>query len=772
MAELPRYRQVGIEPIQPRQTARPDLQESVARSNMINQEIGQMTQFLDQKIGLQKQKELQALDIQRTTEGQQIVSQIGDEAVLEQLTAQGGPKNISDRAAYALANQVASDRIESAATLEFKRISEQAWLAKVPYPNVNSQFQDAVDGFSASLANLDPVTATRVRQRLSNVAATYNNDYLSKYANLQQQAESVNTIQYVDVAQSSIVNNIMNTGLTQEVLDEVQILKDKIKRAPELSEQTKDTYIREIDNNVAQEDIRFTVNSLPVNERRAYIDSWRDDAIAYMNPPQIRSFLNQLQTETQGVINVRNGEVNTNIKDRIAHAKENPGTVVEIDPNELAYLTESQLNEFEVDLSIINAYPDLSGMSLGELEATSIQAKESLNDPSTEDFVRRQEIVTGVTETIETIIQKRKSDFVTYAIDHNPVIKNLYTGYEQAIANNDVAAATQMFNEYKGHLRAYSEDYDPANVPNIITTEAMSSLIVTVNNPELPIDERLATFDSYFNSMDDDSQFSFIQQAANQGLPYDLQFAYTLPDSIPSQAEERKLIIENVDVTVSDLVSVPALANGNYNTQAKLMERMLADSGTSNKLESFYDAIADGRDTEQALEIYNSKFELAQKLTAVYMIKGVNFARARDRAINTVFNETVLNGAMFSPDMFETITENALELVLENIYEPDNLNTLNLKEVNIIGNEEYDREKFINSISDTPTFMNNNAGTGVVLAYKGETGVQPIFDNNGQLIEYTFTQLIAMAKGEVIQTQVAQITASESRFETMSLKAL
>ena len=736
MAELPRYRQVGIEPIQPRQTARPDLQESVARSNMINQEIGQMTQFLDQKIGLQKQKELQALDIQRTTEGQQIVSQIGDEAVLEQLTAQGGPKNISDRAAYALANQVAADRIEGEATIEMDRIRNQAWLDKVPYNMVNSQLQDVVDGFSASLSNLDPAISSRLRQRLSSTAARYDSDYLSKYANLQQDNEAVTIYNVQLITTRDLAFNVRREGLTEDLQEAVDHQIDVI-NLYNMNQSEKDKLINNLINTVAKEDIRYLVSLESPMTRQGIIDTYKDQGIGTLNVDQTDDFINELTIENKISISRIRDEYGVLLEDNLNYAMNNPGAPLVALDDRFNLLTENEQQIIVNQRSVIGQIPNLITKSNVEIDDLLRLAENALDAGGDENYTENFSNYNAL-KTIATNIQNdRKADPTTNAINRNENVKLASESFITAI-NDGNPNSGDLLTDY---IRTQNEFYNSIGTPMderaVFTNPQVAYFIDVLNNSDDPNQKR-NMIDILTSTKNDEYKVLIINQLEDAGTKMGVIRSLELPKSMEQRTGLEILFLAADNLDPNDLPD--SMFTGGIKNKTDFKTEITLNPIVLN----WRNAMASGNESYDS-ERFNQMIDLAINVIHVKHINNstISLETLINKTIPQVFNEKIVGDSIIPFDV--PLNEMQIERVYNYLLSEAVINEIPFDVIPLGFSADIDLNTFRTSITDgtNGSFITNQTGDGVVLAYRNQDtqGLIPLTRDDGSFIEYKFTEL-------------------------------
>lgn len=283
MAQLPRYTKTGIQAVAPPRLQRPS---TTARTEMIRGDLARMQEFVSTKV---KEK--------RRREGEQAVYEFGDASILEQISQRGGPRTEAERAAYALANRVGADRIESQARFEIDRILADAQLNTTPYENVNSQLLDVVDGFSASLSQFDAGVAASLRNRLETVAANADSQYLNRYNVLQQQAETVEFEALQTQRLDQIRNSLIATGgiMDQDTANVLESARQSI-LDQNIFDEIKQQQLISLENQVTGYYIESQISALPsYRERSEAIASI--DALGSLTSEQLDAYKNNLQNK-------------------------------------------------------------------------------------------------------------------------------------------------------------------------------------------------------------------------------------------------------------------------------------------------------------------------------------------------------------------------------------------------------------------------------------------------------------------------------------------
>ena len=305
MARLPRFRKIGVRQAPAPQFDYANLREGVRVGTAIQQQVDRMSDFI-------YKKEARAAE-QR---GIQLASEQGALPTLKNLAAQGGPKNIEDRAAFETANRIASAEIETSARNEMLSIITNAELNKTPMidvtnpdgsvtPGVRSQLQDVVDGFPAALADLDPVTAGLLRAKLGGLATDSETRYSSFYSEYQlgqaqgRLLEAMN-IDRRDLQLYAAQENATPEGLETRLGEFAQKMRDL-----QFDEDTVSRNVMGARADAAKAGTRAEFMRLTsVQEQRDFIENLRKRPIYGLDLNDTQRFANSLESEINTKVSV------------------------------------------------------------------------------------------------------------------------------------------------------------------------------------------------------------------------------------------------------------------------------------------------------------------------------------------------------------------------------------------------------------------------------------------------------------------------------------
>jgi|GEM_PF-2596360 len=182
MAKRERYKKVGVKSEIP-QTYNPAMGQKAQSLGQVAQVFNQMGEFVQKRA-----------NIAAEVRGNEMVADLGAQSVLTNLSQKGGPTNIEERQAFAVASKYASQEMQTDARREISNILLNAEQNDLSNQVVDAQINDLIDGFSASFSDFDAEEAVSLRASLSSIgsiaATNYNASYQTKL-NEQSQGRSI-----------------------------------------------------------------------------------------------------------------------------------------------------------------------------------------------------------------------------------------------------------------------------------------------------------------------------------------------------------------------------------------------------------------------------------------------------------------------------------------------------------------------------------------------------------------------------------------------------
>ncbi len=258
MAILPRYQRIGLKLRQPQQLDFADTREQAKLGQNISQQVNRMADFAF------KQASTEA-----TARGERRVRDEGALPTLASIDSEGGPQGIEDRAAYALGSRVAAAEIQSTAEVEIMRIMNEGEQNKTPFSVIQDQLLNVSDGYSASLADMDPTAGAVLKVNLEGATAKATERYSNYYVKLQANNQNEKVIASADLQNQNIIANAILPGanansISADIKKSIELLEDLGAEADTIEEfRTKSLEAATKENTV----YKFNTSSLEQKER-------------------------------------------------------------------------------------------------------------------------------------------------------------------------------------------------------------------------------------------------------------------------------------------------------------------------------------------------------------------------------------------------------------------------------------------------------------------------------------------------------------------------
>lgn len=311
MAELPRYRRLGIRSAQPGNIDFANFREGERTAQVISQQINKMGDFVFEQQAMKAKQR-----------GREAVEEQGAQAVLGDLNAAGGPRTIGEREAFAVANRVASAELETSARQQMNRIYTEGVNANKPLSQIQAELADVTDGFPAALADFDPETAGVLRARLQGIASQTDIRYSSfaaAQAVKQQQGQALlgvdQRVKDIYATATSSQDAVAREAAVAEGIEnlatymrDLQFPEDQISRQ-----------IIGVRKQVVIDGAITQFQRLPgIEEKQAFLADLQNNVPPELGVEDTSTLINRLNAKINNTLNVYNGEkrnIASDIKD-------------------------------------------------------------------------------------------------------------------------------------------------------------------------------------------------------------------------------------------------------------------------------------------------------------------------------------------------------------------------------------------------------------------------------------------------------------------------
>ena len=283
---IKRYQKSSIRPIAP-DSIGAGMSTQTQAFGQVASTFDTMSRFLEKKAGEEA--------VRRGTE---IVSTLGPDKVLSNLSKKGGPSNIEERQAYAVASKYAANQIETAARQEVSRLILEAQSNKTPLNQLRGQLEDVILGYSAGLEPVDPQEAMNLQISLGSIASVAESQYA------QYEMERVNDIEkgHALIGLQSRIDE-MNQIATMPDANRQELFQDRLQAIQEYMTTSNFDQV-EIAKQVNQLQKDYIKNStladfarLTPGQKQEYVESIEGKAIQGLSVDETRILRNKLETD-------------------------------------------------------------------------------------------------------------------------------------------------------------------------------------------------------------------------------------------------------------------------------------------------------------------------------------------------------------------------------------------------------------------------------------------------------------------------------------------
>ena len=201
MAILPRYQRLGIVDRQPTQTDFADTREAAKLGLNISQQVNRMSDFAMK----------QGAD-DATMRGEELIRTDGALPTLADIKSKGGPRSIAEKSAYALGSQVAVAQVQADAEIDIMRILNDGEQNKTSFTQIQAQLRDLNDGYSSSLADVDPGASMLLQSRLGGAIGKAEERYSNYYVGVQAARAAEKLSATADLKVNEILGQAITAG--------------------------------------------------------------------------------------------------------------------------------------------------------------------------------------------------------------------------------------------------------------------------------------------------------------------------------------------------------------------------------------------------------------------------------------------------------------------------------------------------------------------------------------------------------------------------------
>ena len=709
MAVLPRYQRIGINDRQPQQIDFANKREESRLGATISQQLDRMSSFAFEKAG-----EL------AVTRGEERVREEGAIPTLKAITEAGGPTNIEERSAVSAANRIAVIEIESLAKQDMQNLSRDADRNNMSMSAFNESMSSIRDGYSASMADVDPVAAGVLSARLADSSLTYEGRYSDIVFTKAKKAAAERVSQIITTDSDEIIFSATQPGVRES---DLLILGEKFLQSQidlGIKEKTaKNVVDQTLKKAVRQNRLYVFNNASDINQKEALLEVYNESPLPGHSYEANFSFNKTLKSRLNSEIKSEQistvDDLNTAMF-RLAATGEvngyniNEELIDDLFPGDEAESLKEMWVDAQEDVSNRGALRNMDPSRVDEI--TSDLEKEVLTASDPERAKKRLDNWSNFVASRNDAINKDAGLYLAQTSpEHAEYIENIFN----AMKKGDLGSAARRL---KTLHRVADADFDVLGVPKSKRNFMPKPMAAQIVNFLQTIGDDVSS--TVFNDIasglkyDDDTSLApqFIEELRAQGLkPEFVQAMY-----VSNPAVQKEL----VDISVMDVkdivVGMPSTIKSDVGSE---MVDALEDYRTAYLAGGGFSSLPINGGNA-ANKIFNQQFDTIEKLALTRLKKGGSVAEAVESAINDLIPEssqTVIeqSGIYVVPMQFnpQIIQQNTSLLMNEEILAVLDLDVLDAKQYP----DFVDKAVAIASLSSTGKFLNNSTGDGLSLHY-------------------------------------------------------
>lgn len=285
-----------IEPVAAREAAR--------TGQMLSQAMDRVSRFAFAEAEKQYKKEARL-------EGAQMVDDLGAVGALKQIAENGGPQDLVQETAYAIANKVAANEIETDARSAIQELLTESELGKLPFDTFTQKLEAIQLGFPAALAELDPEAAAIAKVKIDGLAATATTSYSETFQKQQIKDAQGRAVLGIDqrlksISAAATSDSELRDGLMQQEMDSLE----SYMRDYDFSEEfISKTLIGAREQAVTDQVIKDFGDLGTIAEKQAFLANLEENPPPELGVESSRTLRRSLKAELGGAVSALNGRV-------------------------------------------------------------------------------------------------------------------------------------------------------------------------------------------------------------------------------------------------------------------------------------------------------------------------------------------------------------------------------------------------------------------------------------------------------------------------------
>ena len=231
------------------------------------------------------------------------------------IDSEGGPQGIEERAAYALGSRVAAAELQSNAEVDIMRIMNEGEQNETPFSVIQQQLLEVSDGYSASLADMDPAAGAVLKVNLEGATAKATERYSNYYVKLQANNQNEKIIASADLQSQNIIANAILPGanansISADIQKSIELLEDLGAEADTIEEfRTKSLEAATKENTV------YKFNTSSLEQKESMLSKMETKPVAGMTLSATQNLRKFLRADYNSALSVSRAEATALLSD-------------------------------------------------------------------------------------------------------------------------------------------------------------------------------------------------------------------------------------------------------------------------------------------------------------------------------------------------------------------------------------------------------------------------------------------------------------------------
>lgn len=723
MAELPRYKRGDVTQSIPGSDYRPVNVNVIGGST---EALNKMASFVAKKA-----------EEQAIKRGTKAVQELDTDVILDRIAEAGGPQNIEETQAYALANKLAVNDLETQAIVDMNLVYEEGKRDKLSFNVVGQKLKDVADGYSAAMQSMDPESALLLQSKLSERASLKGSDYNNFYNDLLLEDQKNKFATDFKIRETEVLQNVaLGVDPSLLIAEHTQFLTD----SPFVRDSEIPGLINNLQRRIELEKLNRDFDSSSISGKVALLET----NPVFNTPEAFRNSQNVLRSKLKAELKVEQDAYLKSL-DGAINKSMTTGEPVELvyDPKDLERLfvfedqkvIEAYQKQYEALLLVTYDNVNISSMNTSQMKELVDRYTDERNNSSPEDFLIASKTLEEVSKAVNEVNALRTTNPAKLAVMNNKAVGDML---DQGVADLvSGRSATSMMAFFESVIIGQEEIGITGKDQRLLPTDTAAKIASQLS--KLNLEVAPVVLDQIIGSIGEKSD-RFMAELKTAGLPVEMYHASRYAND---GSDTSMKILGLLELSQEDIKK--QRTDLDFNEAKKII------SGLSN---DYQVAFTRGDYSGKATQDFNDMLDIAARLTYLDITQnGTDPTTAANNSFKRLFPETVLTTSQMS-----VIVPNNIDPVQAEIGLASAITLSGLKDLDVAPSDnfvaavgkgyEVAAETYRTKIMEDGFWVNNNTGDGFFL-YQRE-GV-PVLNKDGDPVEIKANDLSGVVTSQIMR---------------------